>query len=198
MATLSSIIVKFVQSMVTQDVALSAFLVVVEMLMDAEFICPCDTSSFYAYAFVFGSSTIIFFLIVYVKMVQYKKLEKCSDCIWCVFGVLTSGVLVVLVWFCVVSFDGHYYVCMKSSWNGTWTSHSGDVTHKWCQPPADVTNFNDLQRMSAEWYFRSKVWLMHFLLYSEKNIITVFSNHFDSCINTMYTFLKHLTHRAYQ
>ena len=80
MATLSSIIVKFAQDKVTQDVALSAFLLVVEMVMDAEFICLCDTSSFYANALVFGSSMIIFLLIVYIKMVQYKKLEKCSDC----------------------------------------------------------------------------------------------------------------------
>ena len=128
MADLSSIIVKFVQSMVTQDVALSAFLVVVEMLMDAEFICPCDTSSFYANALVFGSSMIIFLLIVYIKMVQYKKLDNCRDCICRVLSVLISGVFGVLVWFCVVSFEGHYYVCIKSSWNGTWTRNSAERT----------------------------------------------------------------------
>ena len=165
----------FAKSMVKEDVALSLLLVVMEKLMETEFICPCDASLFYYNTLVICSSTIIFCLIVHIKMDQYKKLTECCDCgnILRLSGVLISGVLTVFLWLFVLSYDGQYYVCKMTYWNGTWTDNPAKVPRKWCKPSANDTNFNDLQRMSSEWYFQSQVWLMHLLLYSDKKLINI-------------------------
>ena len=159
-------IVEVVKPIVQADIALSLFLIVVEKLMETEFICPCNSSNnFVSNVLLSCSSLIILFATVFIKMDQYKKLEKCCDCsnILRLFGVLLSVVLVVLLWLFVLFFDGHYYVCKRSSWDGTWKVNSTDVPHKWCQPPPEDRNFDFLKKQSVELLFESQVWLMHLL-----------------------------------
>ena len=173
-------IVEVVKPIVQADIALSLFLIVVEKLMETEFICPCNSSNNFVTNVLFScSSFIIFFAMLYIKFYQNRQLKEdnekktdkdkegfCSHWRW--LGVFLSGVLVVFLWLFVLFFDGHYYVCKMSSWNGTWISNSTDVPRKWCKPAKDRTdnsrkNFNNLQIMSVELFFQSQVWLMHLL-----------------------------------
>ena len=143
--------------------------------METEFICPCNSSNNFVTNVLFScSSFIIFFAMLYIKFYQNRQLkEDKADFGCCMFAVFLSGVLVVFLWLFVLFFNGHYYVCKMSDWNGTWTDNPAKVPRKWCKPSANDTNFNDLQRMSSEWYFQSQVWLMHLLLYSDKKLINI-------------------------
>ena len=102
------------KSMVTQDVALNVFILVVQKMMETEFICPCDTSNNFSQMACGLFKFIIFFGILYIS--QYRQLkEDEADLCCCMFAVFLSGVLVVLFWLFVLFFDGNYYVCKMTS-----------------------------------------------------------------------------------
>ena len=160
----------FVKPLVTADIALGKLLIVLEKMMDTEFICPCDSNSnYFTNVLVAFASTIIFWVTLYIKRHQFKNLkERCDcNCFLRLAGVSLSLLLIVLLWLFVLFFNGHYYVCKMSDWNGTWTDNPANVPRKWCQPSADDKHFNDLKNKSVELFFHSQVWLMHLLLYSD-------------------------------
>ena len=109
-------IVEVVKPIVQADIALSLFLIVVEKLMETEFICPCNSSNNFVTNVLFScSSFIIFFAMLYIKFYQNRQLkEDKADFGCCMFAVFLSGVLVVLFWFFVLFFDGNY-LCKMSS-----------------------------------------------------------------------------------
>ena len=147
------------KSMVQDDVALTLVFVVMEKLMETEFICPCDASNLHHDTLVICSSLIIHCLLVHMKCSLYKKLKDSIDnTCFCLSHTMLSMLLFVLLWLFVLSYDGQYYVCQKTNWNGTWTENPANVLSKWCKPSANDTNVNDLQRMSSECFFQSQVW----------------------------------------
>ncbi|KAG5267856.1 hypothetical protein AALO_G00226660 [Alosa alosa] len=106
------------------DAFLIVVIVVIERLLEKEFNCPCNqNNAFFCNVLVACSSLIFVSLTVLIQIPHYKKLQKCCDCSLfnCLFGICLSALISVFSWYITWYFDGHYYVCKMSTWDGVWT-----------------------------------------------------------------------------
>lgn len=151
-------------SIVKTDALLAMTIIVVEkLLLETEFTCPCQgNNGFKCDGLIAGSSLIIVFVVIAIQIPHYKKLQECCECtiFSCAVGICLSAAIAVLTWLTVWFFDGHYYVCRMSSWEGKWNETSLKVSHKWCKPPIDPGQEKEL--VSQDWFFHSKVGWLHY------------------------------------
>lgn len=146
-------------SIVKTDALLAITIVVIEkLLLEKEFTCPCrGNNGFICDGLIAGSSLIIVFVVIVIQIPHYKKLQECCECSFfnCLLGICLSATIAVLTWLTVWFFDGHYYVCRMTYWEGKWNDTSLQVSHKWCKPPNDPGQQKESN--SQNWFLHSKV-----------------------------------------
>lgn len=150
------------------DVLLSVMVVGMEKLIEGDFICHCgDNNHSTVVGLLTCSSIIISSLTVLIQLPRYKKLLTCPfrctstrllGLLQFIAGVLLSLAISLLTWLTVWYYDGHYYVCQQSHWNGTWSVNSEGLPRRWCKPNQDNQTAYEEQRMlSVKWFIESQV-----------------------------------------
>lgn len=159
---------EFASPILKADAFFALFLVGTEKLLEKEFTCPCSLSNrFFCYGLLVSSSFVIVFFTTLIQIRHYRKLQKRCPCHFfdCLLGICLSAIISLSTWLTVWYFDGHYYVCKRSTWEGVWTENSLRAPHKWCKPISNNTDsIKQLESISAKWSVESQV--CHLYYYS--------------------------------
>lgn len=157
-----------------------------EKLLETEFVCSCKTNNFLTCSFFVLCSTTIFIVFACAIIGCSMKEKTCVS--------IMALLLPLLTWTVTITYEGNYYACLKSDWEGDWTTNLD--SRKWCQPTAtnQTTNSTNLKRQSMNWFHQSKVclciaynidiiWLIHWFhdLHNDKHF-TVNWSIYSVCI----------------
>ncbi len=111
-----------------------------EQLVEIDFACPCDPklNLLFSTAYFVVPALFSFALLFYI---QSSQIINYSSCLHCALVCLTPAVL----WIMLLFFDGQYFACAKTSWEGL-TVHT-DITASttWCQPLGTPDNSTEKQ-----------------------------------------------------
>nr|XP_023681145.1 calcium homeostasis modulator protein 4-like [Paramormyrops kingsleyae] len=102
-----------------------------EKMTELEFQCPCNPyrNAWFSSAFfvIPAMMSIIMMLIANnFRCASGKCLEQC--------GKLMSCVTPAVVWLTLLFFDGKYYTCAATSWEGEYVNVYSGAPLKWCKP----------------------------------------------------------------
>lgn len=75
----------------------------------------------------------------------------------CVLSILLSALIPALTWIILWFFQGDYYVCGMSTWDGVWEDTQRNVPRKWCKPSGTNITLIDREYISGEWFLQSQV-----------------------------------------
>lgn len=116
---------------------LSCLLIGLEALIDKEFSCPCrEHLNYYLSIVVFIAPAFFAFLLMFLLLRPFKytctpSAEK-FDQKYC-FTPFVQCLVPPVLWIFLVLYDGDYYSCGYSDWNGTYISDD-ELKMKWCKP----------------------------------------------------------------
>ncbi|XP_026096666.1 uncharacterized protein LOC113068219 [Carassius auratus] len=119
--------------------AIIGFLMVgLEKLVEMDFACPCDpnwnrlfSAAYFVVPALFSSA-----LMFYIHSPQCKTQSLLST-LTCI---IPAGVWVMLLFF-----DGQYYACAKTSWEGLTVKTDISASTTWCQPLNKSNNITEKQ-----------------------------------------------------
>lgn len=112
----------------------SLVLVVLEKIMDNDFVCPCQPGynewicACYA---VVPFAGCVFFTVCFVDSGPESHVQRSS-----IYDKLLVSLLIAFIWLFLFFFDGRYVSCACSRWGGEYTE-SGLL--KWCRPTGNDT-----------------------------------------------------------
>uniref|UniRef100_A0A3B3QFL0 Uncharacterized protein n=1 Tax=Paramormyrops kingsleyae TaxID=1676925 RepID=A0A3B3QFL0_9TELE len=112
-----------------------------EKMTELEFQCPCNP---YRNAWFSSAFFVIPALMSIILMLIINKV-RCASCLdsaggnrcalrWKKCGKLMSCVTPAVVWLTLVFFDGNYYTCAATSWEGDYVNVDSGAPLKWCKP----------------------------------------------------------------
>ncbi|KAK9961011.1 hypothetical protein ABG768_008834 [Culter alburnus] len=111
-----------------------------EQLVEIDFACPCNPklNLLFSMAYFVVPALFSFALLFYI---QSSQISNYSSCLHCALVCLTPAIL----WIMLLFFDGQYFACAKTSWEGL-TVHT-DITASttWCQPLIERDNSTEKQ-----------------------------------------------------
>ncbi|XP_056114421.1 uncharacterized protein LOC130090834 [Rhinichthys klamathensis goyatoka] len=111
-----------------------------EQLVEIDFACPCNPklNLLFSMAYFVVPALFSFALLFYI---QSSQISNYSSCLHCALVCLTPAIL----WIMLLFFDGQYFACAKTSWEGL-TVHT-DITASttWCQPLIERDNTTEKQ-----------------------------------------------------
>lgn len=130
-------------------------MVVLEQLVEIDFACPCNPklNLLFSMAYFVVPALFSFALLFYI---QSSQIINYSSCLHCALVCLTPAVL----WIMLLFFDGQYFACAKTSWEGL-TVHT-DITASttWCQPLSERDNTTEKQMSFFNYRNNSQVSMM--------------------------------------
>ncbi|XP_020312367.1 calcium homeostasis modulator protein 6 [Oncorhynchus kisutch] len=136
---------KDVKKVFVSHVVCSFILLGLEKIVEMEFRCPCDPkwNRLFTSAFFIIPAITAFVVMIIVQGPTCKQVCK-RACKWAL--VYLSSLIPPLVWLIILFFDGQYFACAKSNWNGTFVIANEDAPRKWCEPDEDVPTQMDHHR----------------------------------------------------
>lgn len=126
-----------------------------EQLVEIDFACPCNPklNLLFSMAYFVVPALFSFALLFYI---QSSQISNYSSCLHCALVCLTPAIL----WIMLLFFDGQYFACAKTSWEGL-TVHT-DITASttWCQPLIERDNSTEKQMTFFSYRNNSQVSMM--------------------------------------
>ncbi len=111
-----------------------------EQLVEIDFACPCNPklNLLFSTTYFVVPALFSFALLFYI---QSSQISNHSSCLHCALVCLMPAIL----WIMLLFFDGQYFACAKTSWEGL-TVHT-DITASttWCQPLVTADNTTEKQ-----------------------------------------------------
>ncbi|XP_071271957.1 uncharacterized protein [Salvelinus alpinus] len=117
-----------------------------EKIVEMEFRCPCDPewNWLFTSTFFILPAVIAFMMMLKVLGPTCNKVRKGAL-------VYSSSLIPPLVWLVILFFDGQYFACLKSNWNGTFVISNEDAPRKWCKPDEAVpTHMDDHRKLLVQ------------------------------------------------
>ncbi|XP_016418633.1 uncharacterized protein LOC107748373 [Sinocyclocheilus rhinocerous] len=119
--------------------AIIGFLMVgLEKLVEMDFACPCKpamnllfSAAYFAVPALFSSA-----LMFYIQSPQCKTK--------CLLSTVTC-IIPAVVWIMLLLFDGQYFACAKTSWEGLTVHTDISASTTWCQPLINSNNITEKQ-----------------------------------------------------
>lgn len=149
---------KFDESDLVLNVALAAIFLGLEKLLELEFNCPCSPwwNVLYSAGFFIIPPSISFTLMLLIQNYRCKCTGQCfcqvsgKNC-----GKMASSFSFALMWLVLVLYDGQYFACGFSNWEGSYASIEN---LKWCRPEnATEERRTELTRRVTFLYMYSQV-----------------------------------------
>lgn len=126
---------KFDKSRLAANVAIGAIMLALEKLLETEFNCPCSPmwNALYTSLFFIIPTFVSFTLMMLIQNCKCKSddnesKDKCSEKDW---GKTFISLCMALVWLVLVLYDGQYFACGCTDWEGNYI-YSEHL--KWCKP----------------------------------------------------------------
>ncbi|KAL6470795.1 hypothetical protein MHYP_G00219140 [Metynnis hypsauchen] len=143
----------FKQHPYSSSVLFSLVLVVLEKVVEVDFVCPCEsgyTEAFFSLyllvpmfiAFVFG-----------LYLLSFKCSPSCEDCCSDFLKFLACMVPSV-VWLAVFLCDGRYIACLNTELKKDYIDSDNPSPWKWCEKNQTLTAG---ERKALEWFYISKL-----------------------------------------
>lgn len=179
------------------NVVISFLLVVLEKLLDMEFVCPCkgrrENASFVS-AFFILPAVLAFLLMISLQIgtvtsaesnktqnesnEEEKGMCRKTKKYLCKFSeeakrqtkeIDKNCIIPAVAWIIILLFDGRYVACGMTEWSGTYVTADKAALVKWCE--TDNSTLNEKQLMnSQDWYFHSQVKKFLFVLLIVHNL----------------------------
>lgn len=155
---LSLLKVKFEKSRLVTNGVLVGILLGLEKLLELEFNCPCSPhwNAWYSAGFFIIPPSISFTVILLIQECKCKCCGKCSCGCWvknC--GKTLSSSVLSIVWLVLVLYDGQYFACARTSWEGSYASFE---KLQWCRPENVTEEIRiQLTQRVKFWYVYSQV-----------------------------------------
>lgn len=119
--------------------AIIGFLMVgLEKLMEMDFACPCDpkmnlmfSAAYFVTPALFSSA-----LMFYIQSPQRNTNRLLS---------IGTCIIPAAVWIMLLFFDGQYFACAKTSWEGLTVHTDISASTTWCQPFTNPDNITEKQ-----------------------------------------------------
>ncbi|KAI1889517.1 hypothetical protein AGOR_G00163690 [Albula goreensis] len=118
---------KLSSSPLVSNVVFGFILLGLEKHVELEFECPCDPK----WNTVFSSA---FFVIPAVMAFTLMVIMQGSE-----WRAAVSSCVPAIVWLTLLFFDGLYFACAKTDWEGSFVLLDKAVPHKWCEPTITMT-----------------------------------------------------------
>ncbi|XP_048009582.1 uncharacterized protein LOC125243792 isoform X2 [Megalobrama amblycephala] len=119
--------------------AIIGFLMVgLEKLMEMDFACPCNP----AMNRVFSAMYFVIPALFSSALMFYIQSPQCKT--KCPVSFLTC-IIPAAVWIMLLLFDGQYYACAKTSWEGLTVHTDISASTTWCQPLINPNNITEKQ-----------------------------------------------------
>lgn len=138
----------------TSNVMFSFLMVILEKLVDMEFVCPCKMrceNALFVFAFFILPAILAFLMMINLKNdniawneTWYKKVLGKGDC-----------VIPAVAWIIILLFDGRYIACGMTYWPGRYETANKASSIDWCEPH-NGTLYEERLMASQEWYFHSQ------------------------------------------
>ncbi|XP_029615278.1 calcium homeostasis modulator protein 6 [Salmo trutta] len=136
---------KLLKKHVVSNVGCIFILLGLEKIVEMEYRCPCDPkwNSLFTSTFFILPAVIAFMVMLKVQGPRCNNMCK---------GVLVylSSLIPPLVWLVILFFDGQYFACAKSNWNGTFVISKEDAPRKWCEPAETVVEMDDHRKFLVQ------------------------------------------------
>lgn len=142
----------------------SVGLVVLEKLMDNDFVCPCQPSYNFWLCVCYGAVPFIasFFLtFCFMDPKPEDKVMKGNS----VCSKVLYSLLISFIWLFLFFFDGQYVACACSYWGGEYTETGAQ---KWCRPKGNETEAFERQHETERCMTYSQVSLNYTHLHQYK------------------------------
>lgn len=122
---------EFQKSPLVSNVAFGFILMGLERLVELEFECPCDPqyNRTFSSAFFVVPAIMAFLFMLIIQGCRCRK--QCSKT-----GFFASFIPAV-VWLILMLFDGQYFTCAMTHWEGRFVPLAQGVPQKWCKPIHD-------------------------------------------------------------
>ncbi|XP_052003622.1 calcium homeostasis modulator protein 4-like [Xyrauchen texanus] len=110
-----------------------------EQLVEIDFACPCNPklNLVFSAAYFVVPALFSFALLFYIQSSQCKY----SSCLHCAAVCLTPA----LLWIMLLFFDGQYFACAKTSWEGLTVHTDISASTTWCKPLNKSDNITEKQ-----------------------------------------------------
>uniref|UniRef100_A0A3B3RKE9 Uncharacterized protein n=1 Tax=Paramormyrops kingsleyae TaxID=1676925 RepID=A0A3B3RKE9_9TELE len=143
------------KSPVAVNTGIGFILLGLEKITDLEFQCPCNpyrnawfSSAFFVIPAIM--SIIMMLILKKFRCASGKCLEQC--------GKLMSYVMPAVVWLTLLFFDGKYYTCAATSWEGDYVNVYSGGPLKWCQPlQVNEAEMEQRRLLFEDYMFQSQV-----------------------------------------
>uniref|UniRef100_A0A3B3S5Y5 Uncharacterized protein n=1 Tax=Paramormyrops kingsleyae TaxID=1676925 RepID=A0A3B3S5Y5_9TELE len=119
------------KSPMTLNTVIGFVLLGLEKMTELEFQCPCNP---YRNALFSSAFFVIPAIMSIIVMLIANKFRCASGKCWEKCGKLISCFMPGMVWLTLLCFDGKYYTCAATSWEGEYVNMDSDGSLKWCQP----------------------------------------------------------------
>nr|XP_040025444.1 uncharacterized protein LOC120813928 [Gasterosteus aculeatus aculeatus] len=108
------------------NVAFGLILMGLEKLVEVEFECPCNPlwNGVFSLAFFIIPAVMAFALMLIIQRTRFDAWSKKN----------ISSFVPPIVWLMLLFFDGQYFACAMTGWNGRFVSVDKDAKMKWCKP----------------------------------------------------------------
>lgn len=132
---------KDVKKAFVSHVVCSFILLGLEKIVEMEYRCPCDPkwNSLFTSTFFILPAITAFVAMIIVQGPMCKQVSKRPF-------VCLSYLIPPLIWLIILFFDGQYFACAMSNWNGTFVIANEDAPRKWCKPDEAVPTQMDDHR----------------------------------------------------
>lgn len=146
------------------NVVISFLLVVLEKLLDMEFVCPCkkwsENASFVS-AFFILPAVLAFLLMISLQIgtvtsaESNKKSKFCEEPKRQTKEIDKNCIIPAVAWIIILLFDGRYVACGMTDQPGTYVTADKAALVKWCETDNSTLNEKQLKN-SQDWYFHSQ------------------------------------------
>lgn len=143
---------EFQKSPLVSNVAFGFILMGLERLVELEFECPCDPqyNRTFSSAFFVVPAIMAFLFMLIIQGCRCRK--QCSKT-----GFFASFIPAV-VWLILMLFDGQYFTCAMTHWEGRFVPLAQGVPQKWCKPiPDGNVDFQEQMLYSQKQFVISQV-----------------------------------------
>lgn len=149
----------------TSNVMFSFLMVILEKLVDMEFVCPCKMwceNALFVSAFFILPAILAFIMMINLENDNIASGEKCFKKLCKVLG-KGNCIIPAVAWIIILLFDGRYIVCGMTYWPGRYETPNKASSIDWCEPH-NGTLYEERLMASQEWYFHSQVKKFIFVL----------------------------------